>query len=339
MNEVTPTTAIAIYQNSEFGQIRTLTINGEPWFVGKDVAEILGYERGTKTVVDHVDEEDRKMIDNKTQSYFGIELGQRGGWLINESGLYSLILSSKLPMARQFKRWITAEVLPAIRKTGSYGINVDELLDKISTLEEELDITHRLMLYTARSLPQPPDYRLYYNNVIAPLLNKIAEYVGKKTHKEILAYIYDNMTQHGGFDRVFAMNRLKSKYPYYYTGETQPSIIDSIIEFPDYYQIFMKTYARIEKSYSDNAKSSRLNIKEPDKMQIAINPLIEKLNDHSAHGMKTYGIIYDMMGSKTSWMCLMRRMRVKTKKDVILARPDKYELFCTCIAQMMQETI
>ena len=335
MSKATTTNTIAVYENGEFGQIRTLTIHGEPWFVGKDVGEILGYSNTRDALSKHVDLEDKTTVaicdtgsNYKSQAV-----------IINESGLYSLILSSKLPTARQFKHWVTAEVLPAIRKTGSYGINVDELLDKISTLEEELDITHRLMLYTARSLPQPPDYRLYYNNGIAPLLNKIAEYVGKKTHKEILAYIYDNMTQHGGFDRVFAMNRLKSKYPYYYTGETQPSIIDSIIEFPDYYQIFMKTYARIEKSYSDNAKSSKLNIKEPDKIQIAINPLIEKLNDHSAHGMKTYGIIYDMMGSKTSWMCLMRRMRVKTKKDVILARPDKYELFCTCIAQMMQETI
>lgn len=70
--------------------------NGVVWFVGKDVASVLGYERGTKAVADHVDDENRFMVDAKTQSKFGIELGQRGGWLINESGLYSLILSSKL---------------------------------------------------------------------------------------------------------------------------------------------------------------------------------------------------------------------------------------------------
>lgn len=86
-----------IFENNEFGSIRTLEIDGEPWFVGKDVAEILGYERGTKAISDRVDEEDKIMIDSKTQSQFGIEIGQRGGWLINESGLYSLILSSKLP--------------------------------------------------------------------------------------------------------------------------------------------------------------------------------------------------------------------------------------------------
>lgn len=115
-----------IFQNAEFGSVRTIIVDGTPYFVGKDVAEILGYERATKATVDRVDEEDRIMIDAETQSHFGIELGQRGGWLVNESGLYSLILSSKLPAAKRFKRWVTGEVLPAIRRHGVYAM--DELL-------------------------------------------------------------------------------------------------------------------------------------------------------------------------------------------------------------------
>lgn len=113
---------LQIFNNPEFGEVRTTVIDGEPWFVGKDVAAALGYERESKAVVDHVDEDDRTMIDGKTQSRFGIELGQRGGWLINESGLFSLVLGSKLPSAKQFKHWVTSEVLPTIRKTGSYSI-------------------------------------------------------------------------------------------------------------------------------------------------------------------------------------------------------------------------
>ena len=93
-----------------------MEINGEPYFVGKDVAEILGYANTSKALIDHVDDEDK--LNNETLS----SLGQRGGWLINESGLYSLILSSKLPTAKKFKRWVTSDVLPAIRKTGSYSI-------------------------------------------------------------------------------------------------------------------------------------------------------------------------------------------------------------------------
>ena len=113
---------IKIFENEEFGSVRTMEINGEPYFVGKDVAEILGYANTSKALIDHVDDEDK--LNNETLS----SLGQRGGWLINESGLYSLILSSKLPTAKKFKRWVTSEILPAIRKTGGYLANSDMMV-------------------------------------------------------------------------------------------------------------------------------------------------------------------------------------------------------------------
>ncbi|MDE7390636.1 MAG: Bro-N domain-containing protein [Lachnospiraceae bacterium] len=105
---------LQIFENPEFGSIRTLEIDGEPWFLGKDVAEILSYTNTQKAIRDHVDDED-KLTERIVLS------GQnREVIFINESGLYSLILSSKLPTAKQFKRWVTSEVLPAIRKTGTY---------------------------------------------------------------------------------------------------------------------------------------------------------------------------------------------------------------------------
>ena len=95
--------------------LRTLTNeNGEPWFVAKDVCDVLNYTNASKAISDHVDPEDK--LNNESLS----SLGQRGGWLVNESGLYSLVLSSKLPTAKEFKRWVTHEVLPSIRKTGGY---------------------------------------------------------------------------------------------------------------------------------------------------------------------------------------------------------------------------
>ncbi|ACA63334.1 putative antirepressor [Lactobacillus phage c5] len=100
--------------NFEGNQVRTVEINNEPWFVGKDVAQILGYSNPSKALKDHVDDEDK--LNNESL----VSLGQRGGWIINESGLYSLILSSKLPTAKAFKRWVTSKVLPAIRKHGAY---------------------------------------------------------------------------------------------------------------------------------------------------------------------------------------------------------------------------
>lgn len=121
---------LQIFQNKEFGEVRSLVINNEPWFVGKDVAEALGYKDVNHAILDHVDEEDK--VNSKTQGQNAPELGQRGSWLINESGLYSLILSSKLPNAKKFKRWVTSEVLPTLRKTGSYA--------KVSSLEKSTTI-------------------------------------------------------------------------------------------------------------------------------------------------------------------------------------------------------
>lgn len=100
--------------NFEGNEVRTLKIDDEPYFVGKDVTKILGYKNSSKALSDHVDEEDK--LNNETLS----SLGQRGGWLVNESGLYSLILSSKMPNAKRFKHWVTSEVLPAIREYGAY---------------------------------------------------------------------------------------------------------------------------------------------------------------------------------------------------------------------------
>lgn len=114
---------IKIFKNPQFGEIRTMTQGNEPWFVGKDVAELLGYANPSKALADHVDDEDK--LNNESLS----SLGQRGGWIINESGLYSLILSSKLPTAKAFKRWVTSEVLPSIRKTGGYITGQEELSD------------------------------------------------------------------------------------------------------------------------------------------------------------------------------------------------------------------
>lgn len=129
-----------IFENAEFGKIRTVELDGQPFFVGKDVAEILGYQNQNRDIVRHVDEEDRVMSETQYQN--GIELGQRGGWLIDESGLYSLVLSSKLPSAKKFKRWITAEVLPAIRKTGGY-IGGTENMSEADIMARALQIAQK----------------------------------------------------------------------------------------------------------------------------------------------------------------------------------------------------
>lgn len=122
---------LQLFQNPKFGQIRTLEIDGEPRFVGKDVAEALGYSDSKSALADHVDGEDKQIIQKGQIAT--LEVPNRGLTIINESGLYCLVLSSKLPTAREFKRWITREVIPAIRKNGGYisgqhEMNPEELM-------------------------------------------------------------------------------------------------------------------------------------------------------------------------------------------------------------------
>lgn len=105
---------IQVFNNPEFGQLRTVMIDNVPWAVGKDVADALGYTNSRKALSDHVDDEDRNTVTIRDG------IGNPNRVVINESGLYSLILSSKLPSAKRFKRWVTSEVLPAIRATGAY---------------------------------------------------------------------------------------------------------------------------------------------------------------------------------------------------------------------------
>jgi anti-repressor protein len=112
---------IQIFKNEQFGEIRTIVIEGVVWFIGKDVTLALGYENASKALKDHVDEEDK--LNNESLS----SLGQRGGWLINESGIYTLVLSSKLPAAKKFRRWVTSDILPSIYKHGLYA--TDETIE------------------------------------------------------------------------------------------------------------------------------------------------------------------------------------------------------------------
>lgn len=107
---------VQIFENAEFGSVRTIEMDGEPYFVGKDVAVILGYTKPRNAITTHVNDEDKTtaLIQGAGSNY------KSNAVIINESGLYSLILSSKLPTAKKFKRWVTSEVLPAIRKTGGY---------------------------------------------------------------------------------------------------------------------------------------------------------------------------------------------------------------------------
>lgn len=147
---------VQIFENAELGSVRTLCIDGEPWFVGKDVADVLGYTNSRKALADHVDDEDKNTVTFRDGTP-----GNPNQVIINESGLYSLIFSSKLESARRFKRWVTSEVLPAIRKTGNYSVpNETKLLKALTGNVLALNKIQRSNKCSAESIAEATS-RLY----------------------------------------------------------------------------------------------------------------------------------------------------------------------------------
>lgn len=142
---------IQIFKNEQFGQIRTLTKDGDPWFVGKDVAEALGYSDTKSAINDHVDADDKQILQRGQNAT--LEIPNRGMTIINESGLYSLILSSKLETAKAFKRWVTSEVLPSIRKTGEY-VSPQKVQQRLG----EVNSAARIIRQTLREAGMAPQF-------------------------------------------------------------------------------------------------------------------------------------------------------------------------------------
>lgn len=180
--------SLRVFNNEEFGTIRTVMIDGEPWFVGKDVAEALGYTNPRDALSKHVDDEDKNTV--------AIRDGIRGNpnvTVINESGVYSLILSSKLPNAKKFKRWVTAEILPSVRQTGSYSAKPMTLAEQ-ALAQAQILVDHEKQL---AELSESVDKLERFNDGIVAVLAPTAvsdgwqEQMNRKVRQYCLDYDLD----------------------------------------------------------------------------------------------------------------------------------------------------
>lgn len=198
-------TNIQVFDNPEFGVVRAVTINDEPWFVGKDVAERLGYTNPQKAIRDHVDDEDRGVNEMFAPG------GKQQVPIINESGLYSLILSSKLPTAKAFKRWITSEVIPSIRKHGAYMtpetlqaaiLNPDTMIQLCQQLKAEQDKNAALTAANSKL------------TVDKQIMQPKADYFDELVDRNLLTSFRETAKQLGVKEKDFIQFLLDKKYIY-----------------------------------------------------------------------------------------------------------------------------
>ena len=192
-------TEIQTYTNPEFGPVRAVERDGEPWFVGKDVAQALGYAKPSDAARKLVDEEDRGISKMETPS------GTQEMTIINESGLYSLILSSKLPAAKKFKRWVTAEVLPALRRNGGY-INGQATMS-------DAEIMAKALVVAQNTIAQR-DKRISELTVTTQIMQPKADYFDELVDRNLLTNFRETATQLGIRERTFIAFLMDHKYIY-----------------------------------------------------------------------------------------------------------------------------
>lgn len=190
---------LKIWENPEFGELRTVEMNGEPWMVGKDVATALGYKNPRDAIARHVDAEDKGVVKHDTPS------GEQDMVIINESGLYSLVLCSKLPTAKKFKRWVTSEVLPSIRKSGGYIAGQDQLTPE-ELMAKALQVANKTLAEREARISA----LTVQNTIMAPK----AEYFDELVDRNTLTSFRDTAKELGVSPKAFVDWLRAKKYIY-----------------------------------------------------------------------------------------------------------------------------
>lgn len=325
---------ITVFNSTEFGSVRTVTVNGEVMFVGKDVADILGYQNGSRDINRHVDEEDR----HKVMLFDGNQ--DKETIIINESGLYSLILSSKMPNAKKFKRWVTSEILPSIRKTGGYVQSGREtefltnpnspIYSHIRNLENSIALLQKQVMSLSCSIDTKA-INIWKRQISTPLVEKIIDISSNKDTQSIYKMIYHIMTKEFGFSEAVAITQFSNKY---HCVDT--SVITAIADNPIYQQEFVQAAKKlfdiqcsVTCDKNDISKTKKLETKFTinDDFHDVINTLANVIHDNSGNHAHTYRQVYQRMNTQKGWKNLMTRNKTKLKKNVVLANKKQYKKF------------
>lgn len=311
------TNNIKVFENTEFGSIRTLELNDAPWFVGKDIALALGYVNTRKALQDNVDDED-KVVTKVTTSG-----GVQNTTIINESGLYALVFGSNLPKAKAFKRWVTSEVLPSIYHTGGYVANgrEQEFINNTPALQSEIRSLHNaIAVLQMQVAPKKCDYaeNTWKKRTSTPMAQKVADAYNKNIH-DVYNMIYSCMKTNFGFDNVAAMIKYCDKYGLPMDGTV--SAITAIADDPTYQMYFAKAVGILLKNAKATQVASELSAPQKkftvnddfDEIMIVV---AEKLG-YDKPNKVVYEAVYNKITTKQGWKCLLTRYHCATKKHII----------------------
>lgn len=237
-----------VFNNEEFGNVRTVILNNNPWFVGKDVAECLGYTNSKKAIRDHVDDEDKIMGERNVTPSITDKLGRvQYPVFINESGLYALIFGSKLDKAKEFKHWVTSEVLPQIRKTGGY-IPIEKEDDDLTIMAKALNIMQNTLAQKDELLAQKEEVISQQKPLVdfANTVSATPTMVDMKTMAKLLEK--ENQDIHMGRNKLFAWLRkegylMSDNTPYErYVKQGIFKLTESEVETKNGSKLITKTY-------------------------------------------------------------------------------------------------
>ena len=234
---------LQIFNNKDFGELKSLIINDDPWFFGSSIAEILGYSNTKDALIRHVDEDGKKIIQRS--QFATLEIPNRGLTVINESGLYSLILGSKLPNAKKFKRWVTSEVLPSIRKHGMYEVPKDPM-DALKLMFEAQTTTNERVTNIETDVRDLKDNKLlnpgeynYLNAQVRKRVRTIKEVrkleLSKKQNSKLFSFINRDLNNYIGIRTrsQFKQNDFEKALQFiseWDLGYTDLKIIEDIVE-------------------------------------------------------------------------------------------------------------
>lgn len=361
---------VQVFNSERFGDLRMVEIDNEPWFVGKDVAEALGYTNPRKAIIDHIDEEDKGVTNCYTLG------GVQKMTVINESGVYALIFGSKLPDAKSFKHWVTSEVLPTIRKTGGYvqqGREVEfmknpnsAIFSAVQSLTMMAEALQMQLESTKAPLPVLSEkaIAIWKKNISAPLVNMIADRYGIE-FGEAVQRIYERMTLDYGFDKGSVLAKFTETYG---ADQTEgKNCIDAVADNPEYQRYFVRASYRlmekyremeriraevaekeqeaayeelVEESTTTEPKNEIPYFKLADDYERTISTLAEFIGlNPNSNNTKLRKKIFDRMASSQAWKHSMTHYNCKTKKALIECSRTYRERFVNVCNAMVNESM